>query len=133
MKKFSILSLIFLMMSLFIPIRMDSDTINPTYSFQAHQFDLTYPEHTKSKDNNNRRAPLAPIFCEISQSNGVCVYGYSENIILYEIWDANGESCLLSFSNGKDFTDTLFTIRGDFQIRLIYYEYQLIGYISTNI
>lgn len=78
------------------------------------------------------RLPSRPIECTISQDTGVSISGSPDEIVSYEIWDAEGNTCLSLCSDESDFLNYLFTLTGDFQIRFNSSEYTYIGYLSTS-
>ena len=79
-----------------------------------------------------KRIPSCPIECTISQDTGVTIYDCPDEIVSYEIWDADGNSCLSLCSDESDFLSGLFSMTGDFQIRLKTSDYTYIGYLSTS-
>lgn len=131
MKKFLILLFTFLTTSMLVPI-VNASTTPPVYSLQVYKVSQPYPDYLKSKDGDTKRLPSYPLLCEISESEGVSITGYPEEILYYEIWDAEGELCQAVFANEAEFIATLFSMQGDFQIRFITDDYYLIGYISIN-
>lgn len=75
------------------------------------------------------RLPSAPIECVIT-SDGICVHDSSVNLaeaISYEIWDAESEWCVASFSDESSFIESLFAMSGEFQIRIVFSDYELVG------
>ena len=76
------------------------------------------------------RIPSRPIECTISQETGVTIYDCPDEIVSYEIWDADGNSCLSLCSDESDFLNDLFSLTGDFQIRFNSSDYTYIGYLS---
>lgn len=75
------------------------------------------------------RLPSAPIECVIT-SDGICVHDSSVNLaeaISYEIWDAESEWCVASFSDEFSFIESLFAMSGEFQIRIVFSDYELVG------
>lgn len=133
MKKFLTLSLFLMMMFMFIPFGMKGDIQSQTYCIKVYKLAQSYTEHNKNKCPDTKRLPAYPMICTISQSEGICIAGYTNDFTSYEIWDGEGEMCLASFLEESDFIDVLFSMTGEFQIRFVSEEFLLIGYISTNI
>ena len=79
-----------------------------------------------------KRIPSRPIECTISQDSGVTIYDCPDEIVSYEIWDADGNSCLTLCSEESDFLNDLFSLTGDFQIRFNSSDYTYVGYLSTS-
>ena len=79
-----------------------------------------------------QRIPSCPIECTISQDSGVTIYDCPDEIVSYEIWDAEGNTCLSQYSDESDFLNDLFSLTGDFQIRFNSSDYTYIGYLSTS-
>lgn len=82
-------------------------------------------------DDDGHRAPGRPICCTISKDSGVTIPGCPDDIISYEIWDADGNICLFASTDQSDFIDEIFSSHGEFMIRLNSNVYTYIGYIST--
>lgn len=80
-----------------------------------------------------QRTPSLPIAYTISQEDGLQIMSSSisaEDIIEFEICDIESSDCIFSFSDESTFIETLFTVNGEYQIRLTTSSYELIGYIS---
>lgn len=83
----------------------------------------------KKESPRRQRIPTQPIECVIT-SNGICVYDSSVNLaeaISYEVWDAESEWCVASFSEEFSFIDSLFAMSGEFQIHIVLPDYELVG------
>ena len=91
----------------------------------------TDPFHVNDTQRGHR-LPSRPIECTISQETGVSIYDCPDEIVSYEIWDADGNSCLTLCSEESDFLNDLFSLTGDFQIRFNSSDYTYVGYILTS-
>lgn len=79
-------------------------------------------------DPDRNRKPSHPLQCTISRDNGIEVAGYASKFLSHEIWDVEGIVCMGDYSTESDFVDALFSMTGEYQIRLITEDYELIGY-----
>ncbi|MCM1142678.1 MAG: hypothetical protein NC453_29245 [Muribaculum sp.] len=80
-----------------------------------------------------QRTPSLPIAYTISQEEGLQIMSSSissDDIIEFEIYDLESDECLFSFTDEQSFTQTLFILSGDYQIRLATPDYELISDIS---
>ena len=118
MKSILNLPIIIIMMLLSFPIEIIAGNPYQSYTVTLHR----QPLNLDSNDNRERdidpegqRRPSRPIECTISQETGVTIYDCPDEIVSYEIWDAEGN-----------------TLTGDFQIRLKTSDYTYIGYLSTS-
>lgn len=78
-----------------------------------------------------QRTPSATIECVITQE-GISVQNSSVNLadaISYELWEADADMCVAVYSDEISFIDGLFSMTGEFQIRFIFEDYELIGYL----
>lgn len=89
-------------------------------------------EHNQHLDCEGRRIPSMPLCCIISKTNGINIAGISEDMINYEVWDAESETCIASFSEESGFIDFLFFQPGDFQIKIETENYNFYGFININ-
>lgn len=82
---------------------------------------------------NSRRRQRIPSYIEcVITSNGLML---SSNINTsecqaFEIWYADGEICIASYSDESSFIDGLFSMTGEFQVRFIFPEFELVGNIE---
>ncbi len=81
-------------------------------------------------DPYNKRIPPRPLNCTISQSDGIEVIGCAAEFISYEIWDTEGTVCMAAYTLESDFINALFSMTGEYQIRLVCEDHELIGYIA---
>lgn len=54
----------------------------------------------------------------------------AEEIQSYEIWDADGELCIASYTEESDFINALFSLEGEYQIQFTTEDYTYIGYVT---
>lgn len=66
----------------------------------------------------------------VSQEDGVVIEGLSNDILVYEIWDAEGTMCLAYFTDEESFLECLFSMSGDFILKFYFEDYVLYGDIS---
>lgn len=81
-------------------------------------------------DDKGRRMPARPLRCTISQISGITIVGCTDEIIDYEIWDADGNGCMFSGTDQSAFVDEIFSLHGVFLIRLYSDAHTYRGYIS---
>ncbi|MBD5357854.1 MAG: hypothetical protein HDR88_12750 [Bacteroides sp.] len=133
MKKLLSLPFIMLMMILGLDsLSMTATTPNTILSLWMYK--IVIPEEPISEpepDTGYKRTPTRHLMCTISQSEGIDFGGYTIEIISYEIREPESEYCMASFSTESDFINTLFSMpSGEYQLRLITDDYQLIGYLA---
>ena len=70
---------------------------------------------TDPKNKGNRSAPMLTS-CTISYRNGVTIFSIegSVNIVSYEIWDIDGETCLGISNDERMFLDALYSNKGEY-------------------
>lgn len=85
----------------------------------------------KPTTNDSGHAPARPIFCTISQTGGLYIPDFTDEIIAYEIWNDSNESCIASFSEESAFINYLYSNPDNYSIQLLTSDYILIGYLST--
>lgn len=101
-----------------------------TYTFNLFKFFNNQTEHKKGTDNGGRRTPSIPIFCTLSEVEGITVDIDEADILAYEIWDAEGSACVASFVEGSDAATHLLSTPGEYQLRIITNDYVYFGTIS---
>lgn len=89
-------------------------------------------EHNQHLDCEGRRIPSIPLCCIISKTDGINIAGIYEDIINYEVWDAESEVYIASFSEENEFIDFLFYQTGNLQIKIETENYNFYGYININ-
>ncbi|MBD5357582.1 MAG: hypothetical protein HDR88_11345 [Bacteroides sp.] len=97
---------------------------------------LTKTTPNKEPDTQKRhRIPSLPIECIISQEEGIKILSGTiskSEIISYEIWELESEGYLYSSCDETSFVEMIFALEGDYQIRLITSDYELISNISLQ-
>lgn len=68
-------------------------------------------------DKYGERRPARRYVCEISMTDGVSIQGYAGEIESYEIWKSD-EECIAVFSDEISFVEYLFSLEGEYGIRL---------------
>lgn len=119
---------LFTMMLALLPMAATAQTLSSIFGT------LSKVDRDKKENPSKRqRIPLAPIAYTISQENGLQIMSSSistEDIIEFEICDIESNDCIHSFSYESTFIETLFTLSGEYQIRFITSDCELIGDIS---
>ena len=80
--------------------------------------------------NGHRSAPmLTP--CTISYRSGVTIFSIEEtvNIVLYEIWGVDGETCLGVYNDERMFLDVLYSNKGEYIVLFTTADKKYKGYI----
>lgn len=131
MKKLFSLPFIMLMMILGLS-SLSMAATTPDSALTVWLYKITQPVGSDPvPDPDDKRIPSRPLSCTISQSEGIDFGGYTTEIISYEILEPESEYCMASFSTESDFIDTLFSMpSGEYQLRLITDDYELIGYVA---
>lgn len=75
------------------------------------------------------RKPAGLIVCTIS-AEGIQMGVETGEIMSYEIWDADGDICVASFTEESDFINVLFSMEGEYQIHFSTEEYSYFGYVT---
>ncbi|MCM1142067.1 MAG: hypothetical protein NC453_26145 [Muribaculum sp.] len=107
-------------------------TNNVCSVFMSKVYVTEEPDEPKIHPHRHR-VPICPVECLIDVENGISFVSSSlssSDIIAYEIYDYAAEKCLMSFSDEDAFVENLFNLTGDYQLRFIAEDYELIGYIS---
>lgn len=74
------------------------------------------------------RLPSRMLTVSISSDGSILIDGIAEEILTYEILDEQ-ESTMGIFYDSLSFTATLFSLQGDYEIRLVTDEYIYTGYV----
>lgn len=87
----------------------------------------------QEKPKHGHRMPPAPVICIIDIENGT-ISGTSpllDNIEEYQLWDADGEVCLISTSSKSGFFDLLRSLpKETYMIKLVCGAYSLTGELA---
>ena len=97
-------------------------------------------ELTESDGNDTRPLPSEPkgkrslpilIQCNISNINGVTIFSIEEtvNIVSYEIWGIDGETCLGVYNDERMFLDALYSDKGEYIVVFNTADKKYKGYI----
>lgn len=77
------------------------------------------------------RIPVGTTECGITYESGVMIRGnYEIEILSYEIRTPDGEICILDTEDEKDFTITLFSLTGEYELRFYTADHLFIGYVN---
>lgn len=106
--------LLLIMMFVFIDAGIMRAESNDVYTFYMSKI----PERTPDLDPEGNRKPGKPMLCEISRQNGLQIPLQKTQILQYELLDAEtGEPVWLCPDDGA-FVEYVFSISGDFIIRI---------------
>lgn len=113
-----------------IPILASSSNTLDSYHLELCKQNTSneYPE--KDNDREGHRISSRPIHCIISEKYGITISNLTAEITSYEIWDKEGNVCLHVSYEESEFIKILFTIVGEYQIRLISDNYLYFGTIK---
>lgn len=108
----------------------------PATSFAKDKAEYTMAMTKKKKGQKNDldpkgvRLPPRPIIVTIS-SSGIQSDINPDEIISYEVWDIDGNTCQASFCEEHPFCQYIFNAPGEYQINMVTDDYVFVGYIST--
>lgn len=133
MKKLSLITLVTAIMFMALqPITLSAETALKVYQTEVRkQPTPTIGNQNEEEDNEGQRVPSRPMACTISISSGITIYGCSDEIESYELWDAEGNNCLAVETNEMEFVNAIFSYDKDCQIRMKIADspYSYIGYV----
>ena len=124
MKRISILLAFIVVMS----FNIVASSIASIYSIT-----LTQVENREKKRDlpvKGHRTPARPIPCTVSE-NGIELAIGADDIISYELWDADGEICLGVYYDDIDAANHIFSTPGEYQLVIEAGDYYYIGYINS--
>lgn len=75
------------------------------------------------------RMPPRRIVCTISENDGVVIGIDKEDITAYEVWTAEGDACLATWTDEATFVEYVFSVTRDCIIRFVTEEYVYTGYL----
>ena len=80
--------------------------------------------------NGHRSAPML-MPCTISYRNGVTIFSIegTVNIVSYEIWGVDGETCLGVYNDERMFLDALYSSKGEYIVVFTTADKKYKGYI----
>lgn len=107
------------------------DTNDEDYDIGLIETDGEDDERVKDKFQTGHRTAPMMIPCTISYVNGVTIYSTSGpvEILFYEIWDAEGETCLGTYGSERMFLDALYACGGEYMVAFTTSEKIYRGYI----
>lgn len=104
----------------------------PSYTISVVKVAIDEEPDKVKEPNRRHRIPPSPIECVIT-TDGIELMSVSESVsdvLSFEIWDAESEFCVASFSTESEFISVLFSMTGEFQVRFIFADYELVGYVK---
>lgn len=103
----------------------------PVYSLVLFRSYEEQPDHSDRPKTNTHRTPSRPIVCTISETEGIVTDVVIEGILAYELWDADGETCVAEFADSGLAAAYIYAVPGEYQLRIVTSDYSYIGYITT--
>ena len=90
------------------------------------------PEGPDKGDEHEKgyRMPSAPFICTIDFENHRIETSIPYNITIYELWDEDGVSPIVSYANDYELVDYMANASGVFQLRVITAKRIYVGYID---
>lgn len=129
MKHYLILPLILsMMLAVFLPLTSSAASESSYVVTLQQETPEPDPEHDKNPNNKGHRMPAMPIMIVITPE-GIQSPLTADDIIYYELWSED-DTCLISVADEASFIDSLYSLSGEFMIRIITTEKSYIGYLS---
>lgn len=86
-------------------------------SFDIPMMETPPPSDNIENPSKGARMPQRPVICTISRTDGILLQSTEAGeIISYEIWTADGQTCLFVSDSEASFVEILFQMQGDFLI-----------------
>lgn len=103
--------------SFFTPVLAD-DTNDEDYDIDLTETDGDDDEYIRNLANKGHRSAPMLTPCTISYVNGVTIFATSGpvEILSYEIWDADGETCIGVYGSERVFLDVLYAVEGEYMV-----------------
>lgn len=128
MKILKFMMVAIMMLWLALPSQAVADqsvTVSMTKSTTNKKEGPEYPE----KNDRGRRQPAMSIECVIDATAGIeFAYGETPEFVIYEICDNTGMT-VASFTEEESFISTLFSLSGEYQLRLVCDDYIYQGWV----
>lgn len=128
MKILKFMMVAIMMLWLALPSQAVADqsvTVSMTKSTTNKKEGPEYPE----KNDRGRRQPAMPIVCVIDATSGITFTdAETPEFVIYEICDNSGMT-FASFADEESFISTLFSLSGEYQLRLVSDDYIYQGWI----
>lgn len=110
-----------------LPLGIKAGTIESTLTIVLQQ---ESSDNDDEKSEKGHRVPPRPIFCHISQSEGVQIADVNNSDIQsFEVYDENGEY-INGFMEESEFVSFIFSYTGNIDLRIQLSDYNLRGCIS---
>lgn len=127
-KQLPLFRIVIFLFAMLFPLVIKAATTESTITVVLHQ--QSTDENDIKNSEKGHRVPPRPIFCHISQSEGVQIADVNNSDIQsFEVYDENGEF-INSFVDETEFISHLFAYTGIIEIRIRLSEYYLSGYTS---
>lgn len=112
-----ILAILLLLGTSFFTAVLADDTNDEDYDIGLTETD---EDNSRTKDPNSLGHRSVPMLtpCTISYVNGVTIFATSGpvEILSYEIWDADGETCIGVYGSERMFLDVLYAVEGEYMV-----------------
>lgn len=113
--------------AMLFPLVVKAGTIESTLTIVLQQ---ESSDNDDEKSEKGHRVPPRPIFCHISQSEGVEIADVNNSDIQsFEVYDENGEF-INGFIEESEFVSFIFSYTGNIELRILLRDYDLRGYTS---
>ena len=87
-------------------------------------------EEEEEPPSKGYRTPAAPVICTIDFENHSIKTSISYNITVYELWDEDGDSPIVSYASDYELVEYMAKASGVFQFRIVTTERIYVGYID---
>ena len=99
--------------------------------YETTDIALEAEEPDRSVDpSKGRRIPAAPVICTIDFKNHRIATSIPYAITAYELWDEEGESLIVSYTNDYDMVQYMANTTGVFRLRLTTDGRTYLGYLE---
>lgn len=125
-KQLPLFRIVIFLFAMLFPLVVKAGTIESTLTIVLQQ---ESSDNDDEKSEKGHRVPPRPIFCHISQSEGVQIADVNNSDIQsFEVYDENGQF-INSFVDETEFISFIFMYTGIIEIKIKLSEYYLCGYI----
>lgn len=129
MRHLLILPFISMLLAVFLPLTSNAASKSSYIVTLQQESQDPDPEHDNNPNNKGHRMPAVPITIVITPE-GIQSPLTADDIISYELWN-DDDTCLISMADEASFIDSLYTLSGEFMIRIITTDKSYIGYLAV--
>lgn len=101
---------------------------SPVYTFLLTKVATSESPDEVKESPQRRRVPSALIECVVT-SECISIGTDMTECLSFEIWDADGECCIATYSDVDTFIEGVFSMDGEFQVRFVFADFMLVGYV----